>query len=124
MVSLLEMSPHLPRVSTLRPEDQLAASLKALSALLYVLGISHQGVADLLESLLHPDCKTTVYNNVQAARKRVRRLPTCGSCGNVHGFGFPRVITLAHVRLPLGQPNDSAEADLCILSNTLINHDW
>ncbi len=54
--------------------DQLAASLKALSVLLYMLGISYQGVADLLESLLHPVCKTTVYHNVQAAGKKVRQL--------------------------------------------------
>jgi transposase-like protein len=55
-------------------KDQLAASLKALSVLLYMLGISYQGVADLLESLLHPVCKTTVYHNVQAAGKKVRQL--------------------------------------------------
>ena len=55
-------------------QDQLAASLKALSVLLYMLGISYQGVADLLESLLHPVCKTTVYHNVQAAGKKVRQL--------------------------------------------------
>jgi transposase-like protein len=54
--------------------DQLTASLKALSVLLYMLGISYQGVADLLESLSHPVCKTTVYHNVQAAGKKVRQL--------------------------------------------------
>lgn len=55
-------------------EDQLAASLKALSVLLYLLGLSYQGVADLLEALLHPVCKTTVYNQVQAAGKHVQQL--------------------------------------------------
>ncbi len=55
-------------------KDQLAASLKALSVLLYLLGLSYQGVVDLLEALLHPMCKTTVYNNVQAAGKQVRQL--------------------------------------------------
>jgi transposase-like protein len=54
--------------------DQLSATLKALTVLLYVLGLSYQGVADLLEALLHPVCKTTVYNQVQAAGKRVRQL--------------------------------------------------
>lgn len=54
--------------------DQLSASLKALCVLLYMLGLSYQGVADLLESLLQPVSKTTVYNHVQAAGKRVRQL--------------------------------------------------
>lgn len=55
-------------------EDQLSAALKAWTVLLYVLGLSYQGVVDLLETLLHPVCKTTVYNNVQAAGKKVRAL--------------------------------------------------
>jgi transposase-like protein len=54
--------------------DQLTASLKALCVLLYMLGLSYQGVVDLLESLLHPVSKTTVYNYVQAAGVRVRHL--------------------------------------------------
>jgi hypothetical protein len=55
-------------------QDQLSATLKALTVLLYVLGLSYQGVADLCESLLHPISKTAVYNNVQAAGKKARRL--------------------------------------------------
>ncbi len=55
-------------------EDQLTASLKALAVLLYLLGLSYQGVADLLEALLHPMCKTAVYNQVQAAGKKVQQL--------------------------------------------------
>ena len=55
-------------------EDQLTASLKALCVLLYMLGLSYQGVVDLLEALLPPVCKTTVYNQVQAAGKTVRQL--------------------------------------------------
>ena len=55
-------------------QDQLTASLKALCVLLYMLGLSYQGVVDLLEALLHPVCKTTVYNQVQAAGKRVLQL--------------------------------------------------
>jgi transposase-like protein len=39
-----------------------------------MLGLSYQGVVDLLEALLHPVCKTTVYNHVQAAGKKVRQL--------------------------------------------------
>jgi transposase-like protein len=54
--------------------NQLSATLQALTVLLYVLGLSYQGVADLCESLLHPVSKTTVYNNVQAAGKRTQRL--------------------------------------------------
>ncbi len=54
--------------------DQLAASLKALCVLLYLLGLSYQGVVDLLEALLHPVGKTTVYNHVQAAGQKVRQL--------------------------------------------------
>ena len=34
--------------------DHLSARLQALSVLLYVLGLSYQGVADLLESLEFP----------------------------------------------------------------------
>lgn len=55
-------------------EDQLSASLKALCVLLYLLGLSYQGVVDLLEALLHPVCKTTVYNQVQAAGTHVQQL--------------------------------------------------
>jgi hypothetical protein len=42
--------------------------------LLYVLGLSYQGVADLCESLLQPVSKTAVYNHVQAAGTRVQHL--------------------------------------------------
>jgi transposase-like protein len=49
-------------------------TLKGLSILLYILGVSYQGVADLLDSLGQPMCKTTVYNNVQAAGRRARQL--------------------------------------------------
>jgi transposase-like protein len=55
-------------------QDQLTASLKALCVLLYMLGLSYGGVADVLEALLHPVCKTTVYNQVQAAGTKVRQL--------------------------------------------------
>jgi len=42
-------------------------TLKGLSVLLYVLGLSYQGVSDLLESLGCFVSKTAVYENVQAA---------------------------------------------------------
>ena len=48
--------------------------LKGLSILLYILGLSYQGVADLLESLEHPMAKATVFNNVQAAGQQAQRL--------------------------------------------------
>ncbi len=54
--------------------DQLTASLKALCVLLYLLGLSYQGVVDLLEALGHPACQTTVYNQVQAAGQHVQQL--------------------------------------------------
>lgn len=54
--------------------DHLSKRLQALSVLLYVLGLSYQGVADLLESLEFPLSKGTAYNNVQAAGERVQRL--------------------------------------------------
>jgi transposase-like protein len=54
--------------------DQLTANLKAVCVLMYMLGLSYRGVADLLEALLHPVSKTTVYNHVQAAGQQVRRL--------------------------------------------------
>lgn len=42
--------------------------------LLYILGLSYQGVVDLLASLEHPISKSTVFNNVQAAGRRARHL--------------------------------------------------
>lgn len=47
--------------------DQQSDTLKGLSVLLYVLGLSYQGVADLLEASEYPLAKSTVYENVQAA---------------------------------------------------------
>jgi transposase-like protein len=41
--------------------------LKAISVLLYVLGLSYGAVADFLEAFGVSICKTTVYNNVQEA---------------------------------------------------------
>ncbi len=49
-------------------------TLKGLSVLLYILGLSYQGVADLLETLQYPLSKTTVYENVQVAGQRAIQL--------------------------------------------------
>jgi hypothetical protein len=46
---------------------QQSSNLKALNVLLYVLGLSYQGVSDLLDALGQPVSKSTAYNNVQAA---------------------------------------------------------
>jgi transposase-like protein len=55
---------------------QQSATLKALSVLLYILGLSYQGVSDLLEALNQPVCKSSVYNNVQAAGAQAIQLRT------------------------------------------------
>lgn len=55
---------------------QQSATLKALSVLLYILGLSYQGVSDLLEALNQPVCKTTVYYDVQAAGAQAIQLRT------------------------------------------------
>ncbi len=54
--------------------DHLSQRLQGLSVLLYILGLSYQGVADLLDSLGHALSKTTAFNNVQAAGQQVQKL--------------------------------------------------
>jgi transposase-like protein len=49
-------------------------TLKGLSVLLYILGLSYQGVSDLLDSLGLFLSKATVYKNVQATGQRAIRL--------------------------------------------------
>ena len=71
-------------------------TLKGLSVLLYILGLSYQGVADLLDSLGQPISKVTVYNNVQAVGERAQRLrrqSLAQSAGQVQVLG----IDLTHV---------------------------
>jgi transposase-like protein len=46
---------------------QQSDTLKGLSVLLYILGLSYQGTSDLLDTLGFFLSKTTVYRNVQAA---------------------------------------------------------
>ncbi len=53
---------------------QQSDTLKGLSILLYVLGLSYPGVADLLDALQYPVSKSTVYQNVQAAGERAIEL--------------------------------------------------
>lgn len=45
---------------TSNSRDHRSDTLKGLSVLLYVLGLSYQGVTDLLEALQYPLSKTTV----------------------------------------------------------------
>lgn len=54
--------------------DQQSDRLKAMSVLLYVLGMSYGAVEDFLESLDIVISKTTVYTNVQAAGVASRQL--------------------------------------------------
>ncbi len=54
--------------------DHQSDTLKGLSILLYILGLSYQGVADLLEALQYPLSKTAIYENVQAAGQRAIQL--------------------------------------------------
>jgi transposase-like protein len=53
--------------------DQQSDRLKALSVLLYVLGLSYGAVEDLLSALGMSLAKTTVYENVQAAGLTTRQ---------------------------------------------------
>jgi transposase-like protein len=53
---------------------QQSDTLKGLSVLLYILGLSYQGVSDLLDTLGFFLSKTTVYNNVQAAGRQAIQL--------------------------------------------------
>jgi transposase-like protein len=61
---------------------QQSDRLKAISVLLYVLGLSYGAVADFLEAFGVSICKTTVYNNVQesgfASRSRQSALVASG----------------------------------------------
>jgi transposase-like protein len=54
--------------------DHLSQRLQALSVLLYILGLSYQGVADLLDRLEQPILNGTAFNNVQAAGHQVQKL--------------------------------------------------
>lgn len=70
---------------------QQSDALKALSVLLYLLGLSYQGVVDLLTALEHPISVGTVFNNVQAAGKNARRLRSRwlkGQAGKVKVMGI------------------------------------
>jgi len=51
---------------------QQSERLKALTTLMYVLGLSYGAVSDVMDALGCAVCKTTVYNNVQEAGERSR----------------------------------------------------
>jgi ribosomal protein S27AE len=52
---------------------QQSDRLKAITTLLYVLGLSYGAVSDFVGALGCYVCKTTVYNNVQEAGRRARK---------------------------------------------------
>ena len=59
-----------PGVSNAQQTDRL----KAITVLLYTLGLSYGAVADFLDAMGCAVCRTTVYYNVQDAGKQARRL--------------------------------------------------
>lgn len=96
---------------------QQSDALKALSVLLYVLGLSYQGVSDLLEALNQPLSKSSVYNNVQAAGVQaiaLRQAWLRGACGRVQALG----IDFTHVKR-LGQDVIVAVATAVLSGATL-----
>jgi len=54
--------------------DQTSLRLKGLAVLFYIMGLSYGAVALVLIALGHPLSKTAVYNAVQAAGEKVKRL--------------------------------------------------
>ena len=83
---------------------QQSDTLKGLSVLLYVLGLSYPGVADLLDALQYPLGKSTVYENVQAAGQRaieLRQQWRTHQCGQVKvlGMDFTHVKCKGEVRI-------------------------
>ncbi len=66
---------------------QQSDRLKAISVLMYVLGLSYGAVSDVMEALGSEISKTTVYNNVQEAGETARRRQADTVTG-----GGPRVV--------------------------------
>jgi transposase-like protein len=96
---------------------QQSSNLKALSVLLYVLGLSYQGVSDLLEALGQPMSKSTAYNNVQAAGARAIELR--GQWLQQHGSSVKVLgIDCTHVKR-LGQDTIVAVASAILSGETL-----
>lgn len=52
---------------------QQSDRLKGITVLLYILGLSYGAVSDFLDALGCEVCRTTVYNNVQAAGEKARK---------------------------------------------------
>jgi transposase-like protein len=96
---------------------QQSSNLKALSVLLYVLGLSYQGVSDLLDALGQPLSKSTAYNNVQAAGTRAIALR--GQWLQQHGASIKVLgIDCTHVKR-LGQATIIAVASAILTGETL-----
>jgi transposase-like protein len=96
---------------------QQSSNLKALSVLLYVLGLSYQGVSDLLEALGQPVSKSTAYNNVQAAGARAIELRS--QWLQQHGASIQVLgIDCTHVKR-LGQATIIAVASAILTGETL-----
>lgn len=97
--------------------DHQSDTLKGLSVLLYILGLSYQAVTDLLEALQYPLGKTTVYENVQATGARaiqLRRQWVQQQAGQVKVLG----IDFAHVKC-LGQDKIVAVATAILKGEAL-----
>ena len=97
--------------------SQQSSHLKALSVLLYILGLNYQGVSDLLDALGQPVSKSSVYNNVQAAGSeaiRLRQRWLSGQAGTVQALG----IDFTHVKR-LGQDTIVAVATSILSGATL-----
>lgn len=96
---------------------QHSDTLKGLSVLLYVLGLSYQGVSDLLDSLEFFLSKTTVYHNVQAAGQQAIQLRQhwlAGQAGKIQVLG----IDCTHVKR-LGQDRIVAVATAILTGQAL-----
>ncbi len=102
-----------PGVSSAHQSD----TLKGLSVLLYILGLSFQGVSDLLESLDFPLSKTTAYENVQAAGQKaiqLRQAWLAQQAGHIQVLG----IDCTHVKR-LGQDRIVAVATAILTGQSL-----
>ncbi len=96
---------------------QQSNALKSLSVLLYVLGLSYQGVSDLLDALGQPISKSTAYNNVQAAGTHAIELRQ--QWLQQHGAGIQVLgIDCTHVKR-LGQDTILAVASAILTGETL-----
>ena len=99
-------------------------TLKGLSILLYILGLSYQGVVDLLEALQYPLAKSTVYENVQTAGPRaiqLRRAWLRQRAGQVKvlGLDFTHVKCQGQDTIAAGAPITSVAAIVAVATAAL-----